>query len=133
MKEKYGNILSPLTFFLDLFHLSFRYELIVRPETARFMEPVCQQGPLIHWCEPLFLYICKLQSPQGLQQLAGGTGGLHLPLQQAEDQQRQETGKEMRPDPVLTAYLDRAGAEIRLHRPETVLDLPSALAHLQDL
>ena len=35
---KYSNVLSPLTFFLNSFHFPFCYELIVRFESAGFME-----------------------------------------------------------------------------------------------
>src|SRR5699024_11453631 len=133
MESIYGNVLPSFTFFLDFFHLSFRYKLIVCPESTCLMEFICQPVPLIDRCKSLFFYIGKVHSPQYPQQLPGGTGRLQSTLQQPEQQQRQKTGKKMRFYPVFPAHIDRTGSKICRHRPEAVFYLPSSFTHLQDL
>lgn len=56
---KYSNVLSPLTFFLNSFHFPFCYELIVRSESAGFMEIVSDFLTFIYRHETLFFYIRK--------------------------------------------------------------------------
>ncbi len=53
--EAWGsNVLSPLTFFLNSFHFPFCYELIVRSESAGFMEIISDFLTFIYRHEALF-------------------------------------------------------------------------------
>ena len=51
---KHSNVLSPLTFFLNSFHVSFCYELIVRFKSAGFMEIISDFLTFIYRHEALF-------------------------------------------------------------------------------
>ena len=72
---KYSNVLSSLTFFLDLFHFAFRYKLIVCVEATRFMKFVSDPLAFIYRHKSLFFYISKIHAPQYVQQLLCSTGG----------------------------------------------------------
>ena len=58
--SKYSNVLSPFTFFLNLFHFPFCYELIVCPESTYLMKFICDLLALIYRHESLIFYISKL-------------------------------------------------------------------------
>ena len=66
--SNYSNLFFPLTFFLDVSHFTFRYELIVCPKTKGLVKIICDGFPLIQWDKSLFLYLSKIHCFQGVQQ-----------------------------------------------------------------
>ena len=44
---EYSNLFPSFTLFLNCFHFTFGYELIVSPKTTDFMESICDRLPFI--------------------------------------------------------------------------------------
>lgn len=44
---EYSNLFSSFTLFLDCFHFTFGYELIIGSKTASFMKSICDKFPFI--------------------------------------------------------------------------------------
>lgn len=71
---KYSNVLSLLTFLLNLFHFTFGNKLIICAKTTCFVKFVRDLLAFIHRHKALFLYIGKIHAPQYVQQLFRSTG-----------------------------------------------------------
>ena len=71
---KYSNVLSSLTFFLNLFHFAFCYKLIVCTETTYIMKLIGEPLTFIYRYKALLFYIGKLYAAQYVQQLLCCTG-----------------------------------------------------------
>ena len=52
---KLSNFLSSFTFFLNIFHLTFGYKLIVCSKITGIMKSICNFGSFIGWNKSLFL------------------------------------------------------------------------------
>lgn len=60
LATKYSNLFPPFTLFLNIFHFTFRYKLIIRSKAASIMKRICYRLSFVCWDKALFLNLNKI-------------------------------------------------------------------------
>lgn len=63
---EYSNLFPSFTFFLNCFHFTSGYELIIRSKITSIMKSIRNRLPFVCWDKSLLLYLDKIHCFQGI-------------------------------------------------------------------